>query len=153
MKNITHKKAFVSLFAVVLSVIILSIAVGMSSLAFKQIVIGVTSDQSNDAFYIADSALQCAIMLDSQDYFPNGIYQDVNCGSAQAITLEPLGPGVTVFAEPGGFNWMGGCAQVVVTKDNLQTKIEAYGYNVDCPDVHVEDMKVVQRALRVRYSN
>jgi Tfp pilus assembly protein PilX len=73
MKKISHNtKGFVSLFTVLMATVILAMAIGMSSVALKQIVLSSNASEANEAFYAADSALQCAIALDGLNTFQIG---------------------------------------------------------------------------------
>jgi hypothetical protein len=150
MKDISKKEGFISLFTVLLATVILAIAVGMSSIALKQIVLSSTADDANEAFYSADSGLQCAIMLDTQqDAFGVGAGTPVDCGGNQGIVVGGGGNSFN-FA----FDWVStnnnNCVNIKVEKIGLSTRIEALGYNVSCAEVGTSP-KVVERALRVRY--
>ncbi len=155
MKIYHHNKAFVSLFTVLLATVILSIAVGMTSIALKQIVLASTADDANEAFYSADSGMQCAIMLDldeTMDYFGIGNPGSANCGSAQSIPINNDQSGMFSLGQGGGFEWSNGnCVKITVDKSTSNmTKIEALGYNVSCSEIG--SPKTVERALRVRYA-
>lgn len=156
MKKIISKKGFISLFTVLLATVILSISVGMTSIALKQIVLGSTADDANEAFYAADAGLQCAIMNDIMGNFATGANAPINCGSVQSIAINPSGTSFSLtLGGPTGFDWSNGnCVDVTIEKTSSTTKIEALGYNVSCADVNAgQSPKIVERALRVRYGN
>ena len=153
MKKIPHNtKAFVSLFAVLLATVILAMAIGMSSVALKQIVLSSNANEANQAFYAADSALQCAIALDGINVFQAGFEGVVDCGTGQDIPVDNSNDEVFRFGENSqGFEWSSGCCvRVEVDKTGETTKIEALGYNVACDQID-QSPRVVERALRVRY--
>jgi len=146
-------KGFVSLFAVLMATVILAIAIGMSSIALKQIVLTSTADEANESFYAADSALQCAIALDAENAFIGGDGVLVDC-AGQLIPVDDSNNEFFTFGENGsGFEWENGnCVRVEVDKSGEVTLIEAFGYNVGCEDVSTSP-RAVERALRVRYAN
>jgi len=153
MNHTFHKQGFISLFTVLLATVILAIAVGMSSMALKQIVLTSTADDANEAFYSADAGLQCAIMLDLDGAFQTaGGQSEVTCGSVDNISIQ--GSDTTfILNEPNqeGFTWPNGnCVRIIIDKSSAVTEIEAFGYNVSCGDIE-ETPRVVERALRVRY--
>ncbi len=152
--NITcNKKGFISLFTVLLATVILAIAVGMSSVALKQIVLTSTADEANEAFYAADAALQCAIMLDLQGVFEVGGPTEISCGSTGPISIDDGDSGIFIFnQQQNGFEWEQNqnCVRVTVDKSGDTTQIEALGYNVLCSEIQ-QSPRTVERALRVRY--
>lgn len=151
MKNETQK-GFISLFTVLLSTVILAIGIGMSSMALKQIVLASTADDANEAFYSADAGLQCAVMHDIQGVFDAGGPEQVNCGSAENITIDDGDSGIFIFNQAdNGFEWNNeNCVRITVDKSDLTTEIEALGYNVPCEEIG-QSPRTVERALRVRY--
>ncbi len=152
MKKIISKKGFISLFTVLLATVILSISVGMTSIALKQIVLGSTADDANEAFYSADSGLQCAVMLDIANTFDVSGSVQINCGLVNITANDNNNTGVFIFS----FDWSNGnCVKIKVDKSATGiTSIEALGYNVSCADVNAgQSPKIVERALRVRYGN
>lgn len=150
-KNIQKNNGFVSLFAVLIATVILAIAIGMSSVALKQIVLASTADEANESFYSADAALQCAIALDSDNAFSGGS-TIVNCVGEQ-IPVDDSNNEIFKFGTNGeGFEWANGnCVKVEVNKSGEVTQIEALGYNVACDQIS-ESPRAVERALRVRYA-
>lgn len=154
MQKQESKKAFISLFTVLLATVILAIAVGMTTVALKQIVLTSTADQANDAFYSADSGLQCVIMLDLAGAFQVGSGSTVNCGTVEGIAVDSSDSGVfKLNGLAGGFDWENGnCVRITVNKLNGATQIESLGYNMSCEDI-AQSPRSVERALRVRYGN
>lgn len=152
-KILNNTKAFVSLFAVLLASVILAMAIGMSSVALKQIVLSSNANEANDAFYAADSALQCAIALDGVNTFQTGFEGFVDCGVGVDIPVDNSNNEVFRFGENAqGFDWANdSCVRVEVDKTGEITKIEALGYNVSCDEID-QSPRAVERALRVRYA-
>ncbi len=63
-KNIDKKNGFVVLFVVMLSAIILSITLGISNVALKEVQFAISAKDANDAFFAADIGAECALFLD-----------------------------------------------------------------------------------------
>ncbi len=65
-KSFTQKSngGFVVLFSVVLSSIILAIALGMTNIAIREIGFETSAKNTNDAFFAADTAIECALYYD-----------------------------------------------------------------------------------------
>lgn len=152
--NFTNKKqtkaAFVSLFTVLMATVILAIAIGMSSIALKQIVLASTADEANEAFYSADAGIQCAIMQDFYGAYQIGGPDTVTCGSVDTDLNDSDTQVFTYGLNGQGFDWpSGNCVKIIVKKDALMTEIESFGYNVSCDQL--DSPRVVERALRVRY--
>src|SRR6266568_1018453 len=60
--KLERSRGFVLLFAVTLAAIFLSIALGATSIALKEINFGTSAIDTNNAFYAADIGTQCALM-------------------------------------------------------------------------------------------
>ncbi|MFT5280955.1 MAG: hypothetical protein ACI9AR_000397 [Flavobacteriaceae bacterium] len=59
--NINHKKGFVILFAVLITSVILAVAIGVSNIALREVGISQIALRSHDAFYVADTAMECVL--------------------------------------------------------------------------------------------
>ncbi len=128
-KNI--RSGFVLLYAVVIASIILSIAIGMASIALRETQLSISGKDANDAFFAADTGVECALYLDLQSSpspFTSGTFDSSSCAgmaiipniSADGFTVHNLGVTGT------------GCARVTVEKSNtdpISTKITSRGYN------------------------
>jgi len=124
-KNIhKNKKGFVLLFAVVLSSVILALALGLAKIALKEVAFETSAKNTNDAFFAADTAAECALFYDvavapsafgipttQGDTNCAGTYVDLNNGSS---TPDPVGPWTFVLRPLGGTG--DACAKVTVTK-------------------------------------
>ncbi len=58
------KRGFVLLFAVLISSILLSIGLGMFSIAYKELLLSTTDRESQIAFYAADTGMECVLYWD-----------------------------------------------------------------------------------------
>ncbi len=64
LKNKKRNSAFVMLFAVVVSGIILTIALGVTNIALKELSFDTGAKSTNDAFFAADAGVECALFYD-----------------------------------------------------------------------------------------
>ena len=158
-KDIKKNKGFVILFATVVSSIILMITTSMYNLSKKQVILSSYARESQRAFYVANSALECAFFNDISKFiiktaFPmdadSNFTTKINCGGKTVIvtrltTNTGFGGEYThsfVFRYPDledieSYNT--GCAYVLVEKKKgdtidgisaINTRITAVGYNV-----------------------
>lgn len=141
------RSGFVMLFSAVISSIILAIALGVMNIALKELAFDTSAKNTNDAFFAADTAAECALYYDlavgdtSAFGVPSaglsvscaGTDLDLNNGNNAPssgpyyFSLYPLSPSGSA------------CANVTVSKttDPESTTILARGYNlggntVDC---------------------
>src|SRR3990167_1349437 len=78
------KSGFVILFAVTLSALLLSIALGVANIAFKELRFGTSARDTNDAFFAADTGIECALLYDKSDQAQNAFTGTaiMNCAGA-----------------------------------------------------------------------
>ena len=171
-KNLVQKnkkRGVVVLFAVLVSIILVSVAMTITSIALRQTILSNTGRESEVAFYAANTALECARYWDlnspeennNKFVFPisgqNKISNPVSCAgndlNITGNTGDPFNFTVTISSNLTTENY---CASVTVTKTGLNnglvgTKIEAYGYNQDnCNNVTA---RTVQRGLEMYYES
>ena len=122
---------FVILFAVTLSGILLSIALGVANIAQKEIRFGTSAKDTNDAFFAADTGAECALFNDkstSNSFAQTGGTGTVSCFGG-SISLSGSYPSWS-FVVSGLGNGGQGCAKVTVDKSILPTTtIISKGYN------------------------
>lgn len=150
--NTKNEKGFVALFTVLIAVVVLSMAIGIANIAFKQILLASSATEADKAFYAADSGVECALLFEigNVDY-PS----TVTCGdyvNAPVIASPAQNGEINTFridyTLPGGEKT---CAEVEVLIEppfNSIT-IESLGKNQACAEN--PGNKTVQRAIRVRY--
>lgn len=160
-----ENQGFVILFAVLVSSIILLISVGMYSVVSKEVVLSSAARESQRAFYAADSALECALYADYKGigsppqtpFTMNPVGREEHsflCSGADVDSFylsesggtpsSPTSPGYDfpyVFRHFNAFNPEGGCAYVLVEKNErntdmtiAETRITAVGFNVCVED-------------------
>ncbi len=157
-----ENKGFVALFTVLIAAVILSMAVGISTIALKQIVLSASATDANKSFYAADTGIECALYHDIRGSTPNSFdpgfgTSNITCGGASIDAVEiasgyfvgfdslPI-PGFQVPVGPTGEY----CAYVVVDKATVvgQTIITSKGLNAPCGTTNA---RAVERAIEVRY--
>jgi Tfp pilus assembly protein PilX len=151
-KKIKKNRGFVLLFAMVLSSIILAVALGVTNIALKEVNFSTSGKDANDAFFAADTGVECALFYDKNlsvtDPFPTPP-TSVTCADNPVIftNTNPWSFIVSGLGSSGN-----SCAVVNITKDVLTTIISK-GYNVaNTGDNNCEPTsKSVERELDVNY--
>lgn len=155
-------RGFVALFTVLIAAVILSMAVGISTIALKQIVLSASATDANKSFYAADTGIECALYHDVKvaptAFDTNLTSFFISCGGWNAGVFNSGGyfRSDTVDAGiPEGFRVRVGpdqeyCAYVTVDKAIVpgQTVITSKGHNAPCGTTNA---RVVERAIEVRY--
>ncbi|MEK7190380.1 MAG: hypothetical protein AAB661_01290 [Patescibacteria group bacterium] len=130
-KRIKKNRGFVILFAVTLSGILLSIALGVANIAQKEIRFGTSAQDTNNAFFAADTGAECALFNDksaSNSFVQTGGTGTVSCFGG-SIPLSGNYP-FWSFVVSGLGNGGQGCAEVTVDKSVLPTTtVISKGYN------------------------
>jgi hypothetical protein len=125
---------FVILYAVTLSAILLSIALGVAQIALKEIKFSASAKDTNEAFFAADTGAEQALFNDKTP----GFYPD------NTLTTLPIISGL------GGL--LQGCAKVTVDKTiSTKTAIISKGYNIGSPLCNSTSSNLVERELDVNY--
>lgn len=153
-KSTLHTKKGISLvISLIMMALLLSLSFSISNIILRQIRLTNTSSNSQTSFYAADSALECAIFMDTTtDGTVNtssvGAYFGTSTLNAWVPGTNPVICGVRNSNAPMGFTKVingdktiatttfaidygpKACAQVEVVKSPFRTKISANGYNV-----------------------
>lgn len=162
---------FVILFAVTLSAILLSIALGVANISLKEVSFSISGRDSNDAFLAADTGAECALFNDklAGSAFPveappvNPFF--ITCNSVAPIinnvpvifSVDPItGASWYDFIITGLGSDGDNCAEVRVSKDASVTpvdvKIFSKGYNIGDPNCDSESIHRVERELVISSS-
>lgn len=157
MKKLFRKQneGFVALFTVLLAAVILSMALGISSIALKQIFLTASATDANKSFYAADSGIECALYHDLRGIPPNSF----DISSSNVFTIDCNGQSIDVIHSAqnyfGEFQVPVGssneyCAYVTVTKDFVvnSTRVVSRGTNFPCGQT---GGRLVERAIEVTY--
>lgn len=164
-KSKKQDKGFIILLAVVLTSVILAITVGISSIAYREIVLSRTATDAQASFSSADSGAECALLNDVK-VIPSlfsVLSPTISCQSTD-IDVEYSSDAIGDYA---GFSFSSpsGCSNVRVYKnllidvgDELDvsfTQVDSRGYNVACAVVEdePESLRITERLIQVRYRN
>lgn len=158
----SFNSGFVLLFSIILASIVFAIAIGISSISYKEILLTTSAKNSNDAFFAADVGIECALYLDkdaaSSPFVPGSSNDNFSTSTDCAgLTVSPI----STVSGNVSFNLFNlnstskSCAVVSVVKDmvaNPQTMtIISKGYNSgrepDCPSGN----NIVERQLQASY--
>ncbi|HSE56697.1 MAG TPA: hypothetical protein VLB02_01280 [Candidatus Paceibacterota bacterium] len=155
-KKYPTQAGFAMLFTVLLISLVLSLALGISNITYKQTILSSLAKDSQIAFYQADAGAECGLYYDfTLNAFPEpstfaaiqSTVPTITCGT-ETLTLDPADSSDDDFvyrsspASPSN-----PCYNVVFDKTGVENIIQAYGYNI-CDQDHPRQ---VERALQVRY--
>jgi Tfp pilus assembly protein PilX len=157
-KNLAEKKSgFALLFAIMASAVLFSIGISIWNLSFREVIISSFGKESQTAFYIADTALECGIYWDLQTHFATSSGDNTPHVPIFCSPGAPVNPTVVsdLYSAASTFNVSvgNGCATVVVRKDDADrdgkssTEIESRGHNT----CDVNDPTMVERGFKVNY--
>jgi hypothetical protein len=156
--KLLRSRGFVILFAVTLSAVILAIALGISSVALKEINFGTSAKDSGDASFATDTGLECALFNDkaTDGTLAFGSGGMIQCGGVN-ISLTPTGASSWTFVYSGIGPTNLGCVNVSVTKilnvstGSIATAVVSDGYNLGNGSCNSSNPNRVQRELNYNY--
>jgi len=142
------------LISIIIMGTLLLVASAISNIALKQSTLSSTNQESQFAFYAADSGAECAIYWDVKNppgysAFSTSTGSQITCNKDAQNPSNQFGVGgsnsstftMTFLPDPY-------CARVVVTKaDDGTTQIQSYGYNT----CDTGSPRRVERAVKVSY--
>ncbi|TSC67309.1 MAG: hypothetical protein G01um101472_460 [Parcubacteria group bacterium Gr01-1014_72] len=154
-------RGFTVLFAVLMSSLLLAIGISIFNISMKERVLASASKESQNAFYAADSGVECALYWDIRDdafNFTDPGSDTIDChrdmasdsrNSSNRFTVGVSGVPVSTFTIR--FYPSDACAVVTVTKTPTPgaTTIVSEGYNT-CDDANP---RRVERTIRVSYED
>lgn len=159
-KNILSKqKGYAILFAVVITSIISVIVAGISNLTYKQLILSSLVKDSQQAFYMADTAIECALyahFMKGDNYDGATVANTWHCGQRYKddahFTLKFQGAteNVSYKLEHENYNENTPCYEFNVDRDSIpdEVHIRARGYNI----CNKKLLRTVQREIEVYYS-
>lgn len=138
-----QNRAFVILFAVTLSAILLSIALGVSNITFKEMKFGTNARDTNDAFFAADTGIESVLYQDKD----SATYPMPNEGGTETFNPPPI-----VGLGSNGAS----CAIVSIKKDNTDpampiTTVISKGYNTGDNNCLSSNPDRIEREIKVSY--
>lgn len=152
----TPQRGFTLLVAVVLASVSLAIGISLLNISYKQILLASAGKQSQNAFYAADSVLECVLYYDQQvdafNYTTPAAAGSILCNGL-AVTSHTTGQAggvrTTTFTVPcppptGGEQ---GRATIYKTSVTAATQIFAQGYNT-CDTANA---RRTERGLKIVY--
>jgi hypothetical protein len=162
--KINKTAGFTLFIALVIASTLLLVSVGIVNLAVRGALISSIAKESQNAFYAADTGVECALYWDVKNpgrnasaFVPASV-QNINCNGTTLVhgsTLirTRLGNNATSTFSINFANFSETyCATVSVAKVQtgavVVTKIESKGYNKSCT---TSDPRRVERAVRVTY--
>jgi Tfp pilus assembly protein PilX len=158
MKNfLTTKRkeqGFTLFIAIIVTSTLLLVSMGMVSIAVRESFITSSNRESQYAFYVADTGIECALYWDVKNpsgysAFATTTSSTINCNKDASNPLNQFvvgGSAVSTFTMT--FLPEKHCATVVVTKQaNGQTLIESHGFS----SCGVSNSRRVERAVKVTY--
>lgn len=165
--TVSHEHSgFVILFAVLVTTIVLAMAVGIFSIAYKETLLTSSAKESQYSFFAADSGAECGLFADLKlDAFGTTPAATIDCnGAPRAVTANGT---LFVVADT---DLAKGCAKVSIDKDAQvdpdgtgplpiasYTVITSLGYNLSCAAVSSAqttlNQRLVERRVEVSYPN
>lgn len=153
LQNIKKNKGFVILFAVTISSILLAIALGVSNIALKEVKFGTSARETNNAFFAADTGIECALINDKAggSLFVSSGSPVLNCNNTNISTVENTA-GFWTFVIPGIGEDTQSCAKVTVDKTaSPVTTVTSKGYNIGDVLCSSSNPDRIERELQTSY--
>jgi len=156
--KLQQSRGFVILFAVVISSILLAIALGVSDIAFREVKFGTSAKDANDAFFAADTGVECALYYDR---FDKNVFIELESEISIPMICAGLPIALIGTSSPWSFNVVKlgsnsrSCAKVTVSKNYESfptlTTVISKGYNTGNNYCESPDSNRVERELEVIY--
>ncbi|MEN9614167.1 MAG: hypothetical protein RLZZ347_474 [Candidatus Parcubacteria bacterium] len=142
-----NQKGFALLFTVLVVSLLLAISLSISNITLRELVLSSATRDSHIAFYAADTALECALYLDTKKNalpLANGvIVLDPTLLSSCAVVDTVTPTKIAFKSQPNPPSPY--CFTFTIDKSS-GTRIEARGYN-NCTD----NLRRVERGIRISY--
>jgi len=161
LKKIKENKGFVLLFTVTLAAIFLSIALGIGQIALKENNFSTSAVDTNNAFFAADTGIECALFYDdptgvgSGTVFVDGKSPNLSCNNQNNIPATETGSGTLIwnFIISGLGSASKSCVAVTMDKKSKAplTLITANGYNLTGSTCTTPPPNAVDRELTTTY--
>ncbi|OGI82869.1 hypothetical protein A3I25_02065 [Candidatus Nomurabacteria bacterium RIFCSPLOWO2_02_FULL_42_17] len=139
---------FTILFAILASAALLIMALGITNITYKEIILSGSAREAGHALFAADTGVECALYW--RDTFIDGLGSAPECVSRTVDNFSPTPLRTTFDFEDAS----GHCAEVSVTPEfsvgvGTETfmQIISTGYNVDC--LSISNKRAVSRVIEV----
>ncbi|MEI8269777.1 MAG: pilus assembly PilX N-terminal domain-containing protein [bacterium] len=163
LKKVSSNKGIALLFTIMLSTIFLTMALGVTNIASKELAFSSSAKDSNNAFYAAESGIECALYNDKST---STFFTATN--PADPADFLCFGNSVNLNSNINEFDFIisglgsnnNSCAKVKIVKtfDNsvtppavVSTKITSNGYNLEGNNCDYTGPNLVERVLEVTY--
>jgi Tfp pilus assembly protein PilX len=153
--RITNRKnkqgGYAILFTLVIIMIIITFAFGMSNNSLKRMILSSTANDSQIAFYQADTAGECALYILTHSLITSSSFscgKDLNGNSISlTISVDPNNSSI-IKIKPNTSDPNEPCFNIVVDQTQTpKTIVKALGYNV-CES---SNPRQVERAIKITY--
>lgn len=124
-----YKKGFTLLIAIVVTAVFLVISMVVVNLALKQIVLNYSTQESQYAYYNAESGIECAIYWDAKAGGVSAFDPSISTTSPSCYNQSFSSGGTPISSF--NLNLIKGCVNVTVDKSGSGTTIYSRGYD-DC---------------------
>jgi Tfp pilus assembly protein PilX len=153
------QRGFVLLIAVIFMSVMLSFALSIGSLAYKQQILASSATDSQYAFYAADTALECALYADQREnFFSTTTVPYMYCDNTVAVSGTIADTGTDwVITNRLSLGAGTRCADITVYKPDgtvpgATTYLFAEGYSASCTTVaSPSGARFVVRGVNARY--
>ncbi len=156
------EKGIAIMYTVLMSTAFLLVAIGISQIAYKELIFSAESKDSNRAFLAADTGIECGLYMDSIQAYATSTTDTPYCHSLPVV-LTQMDTDATLYQF--SLNFGNSCADVYIDKAagtfSTSTQVDAYGYNIGqlgagttpqtCLGTGTLKPNVVSRALRITY--
>ncbi len=178
--SIKDKKGMSLVIAVMTMTLLLSISLSVSNIVLRQIKLNALTNNSKPAFFVADSAIECAFYYDTVSMMDDEGLIDLNkefttsffgtttdndtvfyegllkCGNGVKFISKVFENDNSVSNTSFDIDYGDYCAKVIVRKDEANSRITARGYNTkmgetSCDLSNLDSRRVVERGLTIRY--
>lgn len=144
-------QGFTLIISIVVTSMMLIISFAVVNIAVRQLVISSSNEQSQIAFYNADSGIECAVYWDFRNgttAFATATTATITCNNQTILNMG--GGGSSNATSTFTLNLTKGCVTVSVGKHNHGvTIIDSRGYNTCSPG----EIRKLERATRLGYEN
>lgn len=154
LQNIKKKKGFVILFAVTISSILLAIALGVSSIALKEVKFGTSAKDTDNAFFAADVGVECALIHDktASSIFVSSSSPQMTCNGVSSINATESPTSFWTFVISGIGESNQSCARVTVDKrSSPTTTVISKGYNTGDASCSSSNPDRIEREIKTSY--
>jgi hypothetical protein len=150
-----NEKGYAILFTVIVISAISVITAGISNAIYKQLVLSSLANDSQKAFYQADTASDCALLFDMEErinyeeQFQNREVFSWECGGFNMeVTPDSDGISYSILPTSSVEESQEPCYRINTSKDGVTVEILANGYNI----CNKNNVRTVERQIKISYN-